>query len=112
MKALRMEAYRQKELYNQVLADEWVLAEDPAGLEEYVGQVVEVEVICESHTDSLLAKLYITGTEHIEHAFMLVPVWQIVKYNHLIPQPGDVFTGSFIVGVRRILKDQTYVFTL
>lgn len=112
IKVLEIEAFKQKELYNSIVQEGWTLAEDPAGLEQYVGQVVDVEVICQEFTPNLLAKLYIKGTEHLEHTFMLVPVWQIVKYNKIIPKEGEVFEGTFVVGVRRIMTDQSYVFTL
>jgi hypothetical protein len=112
IKALNMEAYRQKELYDQIVKDGGTLAEDPANLENLVGQIVSVDVYCQEFTESLLAKLYVSGTQHLDHAFMLIPVWQIVKYNQIIPEPGKLFTGTFIVGVRRILSDNTYVFTL
>ena len=73
---------------------------------------MDVEVICQDHTPALLAKLYVKGTENIEHAFMLVPIWQIVKYNKIIPEIGQTFEGTFVVGVRRIIKEKSYVFTL
>lgn len=111
-KALGIEAYRQKELYNSIVGDGWTLAEDPANLEPYIGKVIKIDVKLVEITPGLLAKLFIKGTENHENSFMLIPLWQILKYNKINPQVGDEFKGTFAVGVRRILKERAYVFAL
>ena len=78
MKAMQIESTLQRDLYNQVIQEGLTLAEDPGNLGPNVGEIIEVEVYCEEFTDKLLAKLYIKGTEDLEHSFKLVPVWQIV----------------------------------
>lgn len=112
MKAMQIESTLQKDLYNQVIQEGLTLAEDPGNLGPNVGEIIEVEVYCEEFTDKLLAKLYIKGTEDLEHSFMLVPVWQIVKYSQVVPEPGKYFLGKFVVGVRRILNSRQYLYTL
>jgi hypothetical protein len=50
----------------------------------------------------LLCKLYAKGTEDLEHSFYLVPLWQIIKFNYVIPQPGEYFASKYVVGIRRV----------
>merc|ERR1712054_676915 len=99
MKAMQIESTLQRDLYNQVIQEGLTLAEDPGNLGPNVGEIIEVEV-------------YIKGTEDLEHSFMLVPVWQIVKYGQVVPEPGKYFLGKFVVGVRRILNSRQYLYTL
>ena len=112
MKAMQIESTLQRDLYNQVIQEGLTLAEDPGNLGPNVGEIIEVEVYCEEFTDKLLAKLYIMVTVDLEHSFMLVPVWQIVKYGQVVPEPGKYFLGKFVVGVRRILNSRQYLYTL
>ena len=76
--------------------------DDPADLYSKIGTVQEIETLCQLYTPRLLAKLYAKGTEHLEHAFYLIPIWQIVKYGYLIPQPGEYFTTKYVIGIRRV----------
>lgn len=112
MRSLDIEASNQLEFYKGLIDEGFTLAEDPANMGPYVGKVVEVEVYCEQFTEKLLAKIYVSGTEEIERSFMLIPVWQIVKYCQVIPCEGEYFTGKFVVGARRILDNKTFVYTL
>lgn len=109
---LEKEASNQLNFYNSCLSDGWELAEDPAGLGPNIGEIVRLEVLCQHFTPNLLAKLFVKGTEELERSFMLVPVWQIVKYGKLIPKPGTYFTCPFVIGVRRITKERKFLYTL
>lgn len=112
MNPLQIEAYKQKELYLKVLDQDFTLEGDPSNLSPYVGTIVSKKVYCRQFTEKLLAQLFIEGTEDMEEACMLIPVWQIIKYCKIIPKQGEYFTGEFAVGVRRILEKKSYVFTL
>ena len=96
------ECQKQLRLKEQLESEGFSCIDDPANLYDKVGTVQEIETFCQLYTPRLLAKLYAKGIEDLEHAFFLVPIWQIVKYNYIIPQPGEHFSSNYIVGVRRV----------
>jgi hypothetical protein len=102
MDAYLYEQEKQKRLHEELVAENYAIADDPAGLESFIGTSRDLEVVCEMWTPRLLCKLFVKGTEHIEHSFHLVPLHQIVKWMYQVPNPGTTFTGRFIVGVRRV----------
>jgi len=100
------EQEKQKRLHEELVAEGYVAADDPASLESLIGTSQDVEVLCEMWTPRLLCKLFVKGTEHLEHSFHLVPLHQIVKWLYQVPQPGTTLTGKFIIGVRRVGEKQ------
>jgi hypothetical protein len=102
MDAYIYEQDKQKRLYDELVAEGYTLADDPAGLERLIGQTMEIVAICEMWTPRLLCKLFVKGTEQVEHSFHLVPLHQIVKWLYKVPAPGDTFSGKFVIGVRRV----------
>lgn len=108
MDAYAYEQEKQRRLHAEMLAEGYELADDPAGLHGLIGESADVGVHCEMWTPRLLCKLYVSGTEHVEHSFHLVPLHQIVRWLYQVPHPGDSFTGRFVIGVRRV-GDARYV---
>lgn len=106
MDAYLYEQEKQKRLHEELVAEGYVVADDPAGLESFIGTSQDLTVLCEMWTPRLLCKLFVKGTEQIPHSFHLVPLHQIVKWLYQVPNPGDTFTGRFIVGVRRVADGQ------
>ena len=102
------ECQKQLRLKEQLEADGFSCIDDPAGLYDLVGTVQEIETYCELYTPRLLVKLFGKGVEDVEHAFWLVPLWQIVKYNYIVTHPGEYFSAKYIVGVRRV-GDNSFV---
>lgn len=102
MDAYAYEQDKQKRLYEELLAEGYTIADDPANLQGLIGTSVDVSVFCEMWTPRLLCKLFVSGTEQIEHSFHLVPLHQIVKWLYQVPNPGETFSGKFIIGVRRV----------
>lgn len=102
------ECQKQLRLKEQLESEGFSCVDDPAGLYDKIGTVQEIETFCELFTPRLLAKLYGKGVENLEHAFWLVPLWQIIKFNYVIPTPGNHFSAKYIVGVRRV-GDKAFV---
>ena len=106
--AFTYETQKQQRLKDQLDSESFVCVDDPADLLDKIGTVQEVECFCQLYTPRLLCKLYAKGTENLEHSFFLVPLWQIVKFSYLVPQPGEYFTAKYVVGVRRV-GENSYV---
>ena len=106
--AFQFEQEKQKRLHDELVADGYSIADDPANLEQYIGEAREVECFVEMWTPRLLCKLFVKGTEDREHSFHLVPLHQLVKWGYVVPQPGTLFKTKFIIGVRRV-SDQQFV---
>jgi len=102
MDAYIYEQDKQRRLYEELIAEGYELADDPAGISAYIGTSIDIEAYCELWTPRLLCKLFVKGTESIEHSFHLVPLHQIVKWQYQVPNPGDTFVGKFVIGVRRV----------
>lgn len=100
--AFQFEREKQKRLYDDLVSEGYALADDPAGLEQHIGEAREVECFVEMWTPRLLCKLFVKGTEELEHSFHLVPLHQLVKWGYVVPQPGTLFKTKFIIGVRRV----------
>jgi hypothetical protein len=100
--AFSYECQKQSRLKEQLESEGFQCIDDPAGLYDKIGTVQEVETLCQLYTPRLLCKLYAKGTEDLEHSFYLVPLWQIIKFNYVIPQPGEYFTAKYVVGIRRV----------
>ena len=100
--AFSYECNKQVRLKEQLESEGFSCIDDPAGLYNKIGTVQEIETLCQLYTPRLLCKLYATGTEDLEHSFYLVPLWQIIKFNYTIPQPGEYFTSKYVVGIRRV----------
>jgi len=108
MDAYAYEQDKQKRLFGELQSEGYTLADDPAGLHEFIGTSQEINVFCEMWTPRLLCKLFVSGTEHVEHSFHLMPLHQIVKWLYEVPQGGFSFSGRFVIGVRRV-SDTQYV---
>ena len=106
MDASAFECDKQKRLYTELVSEKYVVADDPANLEQYIGSVQEVECLCDMWTPRLLCKLYVKGTESLEHSFHLVPLHQLVKWGYVVPQPGTLFKTNFVIGVRRVSDNE------
>ncbi len=104
--AFQFECDKQKRLHQELVADGYKVADDPARIEQHIGTVKDVECFCEMHTPRLLCKLFVKGTEDLEYSFHLVPLHQIVKWGYIVPQPGTTFTTKFIIGVRRVSETE------
>lgn len=96
------ECQKQLRLKEQWESEGFSLVEDPAGLYDYIGTVQELSCFCELYTPRLLTKLYVEGTESLEHSFHLVSLWQIVKFGYILPQPGEYFSTKYVIGVRKV----------
>ena len=104
--AFQFEQEKQKRLHEELLADGYSVADDPASLEQFIGETREVECFVEMWTPRLLCKLFVKGTEDLEHSFHLVPLHQLVKWGYVVPQPGTLFRTKFIIGVRRVSDNE------
>ena len=100
--AFSYECQKQSRLKEQLESEGFKCIDDPAGLYDKIGTVQEIETLCQLYTPRLLCKLYAKGTEDLEHSFYLVPLLQIIKFNYVIPQPGEYFTAKYVVGIRRV----------
>ena len=100
--AFSYECQKQSRLKEQLESEGFTCIDDPAGLYDKIGTVQEIETLCQLYTPRLLCKLYAKGTEDLEHSFYLVPLWQIIKFNYVIPQPGEYFAAKYVVGIRRV----------
>jgi hypothetical protein len=96
------ECQKQLKLKEQLESEGFSCVDDPSGLYDKIGTIQEVETYCELFTPRLLAKLYGKGSENLEHAFWLVPLWQIIKFNYIVPAPGEYFSAKYVIGVRRV----------
>jgi len=102
MDAFSYECQKQARLKEQLEAEGFQCIDDPANLYGQIGTVQEIETFCQLYTPRLLCKLYAKGTEDLEHSFYLCPLWQIIKFNYVIPTPGEYFTAKYVVGIRRV----------
>jgi len=100
--AFSYECQKQARLKTQLESEGFQVVDDPANLYDKIGTVQEIECLCEQYTPRLLCKLYAKGTEDQEHSFFLIPLWQVIKFNYVIPQPGEYFKAKFIIGIRRV----------
>ena len=100
--AFQYEMQKQVRLTEHLESQRFQCVDDPAGLYDKIGTIQELECLCQLYTPRLLAKLYAKGCEDLEHTFFLCPLWQIIKFNYVIPQPGEYFTSQYVIGVRRV----------
>lgn len=100
--AFSYECGKQIRLKEQLESEGFTCIDDPAGLYDKIGTVQEIETFCQLYTPRLLLKLYAKGCEHLEHSFYLVPLWQVVKFGYIVPQPGEYFSTKYVVGIRRV----------
>ena len=100
--AFQFESEKQKRLHDELVAEGYTIADDPAGIAGDIGSVKDIDCFCEMWTPRLLCKLFVRGTEALEHSFHLVPLHQLVKWGYVVPQPGETFSTKFVVGVRRV----------
>lgn len=100
--AFSYECQKQARLKTQLESEGFTCVDDPADLYNKIGTVQEIECLCEQYTPRLLCKLYAKGTEDKEHSFFLIPLWQVIKFNYVIPQPGEYFKAKYVVGIRRV----------
>ena len=106
MDAFAFECDKQKRLHTELVSEGYTIADDPADLAKNIGTVQEIECLCDMWTPRLLCKLYVKGTESLEHSFHLVPLHQLVKWGYVVPQPGTLFKTNFVVGVRRVSDNE------
>lgn len=111
MSKLEKTQFEQQKFYQKVKDENRFLLNDHAELATYIGEVVEIEVYLKELTPQLLAKVFVRGTEDIPESSHLIPYWQIVKYCRAIPNVGEYFTLTAVVGIRRIFED-SYVIAL
>ena len=105
--AFQFESEKQKRLHDELTAEGYTIADDPANMAGDIGsRSKEIECLCEMWTPRLLCKLFVKGTESLEHSFHLVPLHQLVKWGYIVPQPGETFTTKFVVGVRRVSDNE------
>jgi hypothetical protein len=100
--AFSYECQKQSRLKEQLESEGFQCIDDPADLYDKIGTVQEIETLCQLYTPRLLCKLYAKGTEDLEHSFYLCPLWQIIKFNYIIPEPGEYFSAKYVVGIRRV----------
>jgi hypothetical protein len=111
MNRIEKTQFEQEKFFQKIQEEGRVLIKDPSNLSEKIAQIVEVRVLFKELTPQLLAKLYVEGTEDYPEASHLIPYWQIVKYCRVIPQIGEYFTLTAVVGLRRVFED-SYVLAL
>ena len=104
--AFQFESEKQKRLHEELIAEGYTIADDPAGMATDIGTVKDITCLCEMWTPRLLCKLFVKGTESLEHSFHLVPLHQLVKWGYIVPQPGETFITKFVVGVRRVSDNE------
>lgn len=104
--AFQFESEKQKRLYDELVAEGYTIADDPADMAKDIGTVKEVECFTEMWTPRLLCKLFVRGTESLEHSFHLVPLHQLVKWGYIVPQPDETFKTKFVIGVRRVSDNE------
>ena len=104
--AFQFESEKQKRLHEELVAEGYTIADDPAGMASDIGTVKDIECLCEMWTPRLLCKLFVKGTESLEHSFHLVPLHQLVKWGYIVPQPVETFSTKFVVGVRRVSDNE------
>ena len=104
--AFQFESEKQRRLYDELVAEGYTIADDPAGMADSIGSVKDIDCLCEMWTPRLLCKLFVRGTEALEHSFHLVPLHQLVKWGYVVPQPGETFSTKFVVGVRRVSDNE------
>ena len=104
--AFRFESEKQKRLHDELVAEGYTIADDPADMAKDIGTVKEVECFTEMWTPRLLCKLFVRGTESLEHSFHLVPLHQLVKWGYIVPQPDETFKTKFVIGVRRVSDNE------
>lgn len=104
--AFQFESEKQKRLQVELVSEGYTIADDPANMAADIGTVKEIECLCEMWTPRLLCKLFVKGTESLEHSFHLVPLHQLVKWGYIVPQPGETFKTKFVVGVRRVSDNE------
>ena len=92
--AFQFESEKQKRLYDELTAEGYSIADDPAGMAEDIGTVREIECLCEMWTPRLLCKLFVKGTESLEHSFHLVPLHQLVNGVTSSHNPEKLFLQS------------------
>jgi hypothetical protein len=102
MDAFSYECQKQSRLKAQLESEGFTCCDDPANLYDKIGTIQEIECLCQLYTPRLLLKLYAKGCEDLEHSFYLIPLWQVVKYSYIVPQPGEYFTAKYVVGIRRV----------
>lgn len=103
MDSFSYECRKQLKFKEQLEADGFTCVDDPASLYSKIGTMQEVETFCDSYTPKLLTKLFPLGLQYERpEAFWLVPLWQIVRYNYIVPKPGDVFKAKYVIGVRKV----------
>lgn len=106
--AFTYECQKQARLKEQLESEGFSCIDDPANLYDKIGTVQEVETLCQLYTPRLLCKLYAKGTEELDHSFFLVPLWQIIKFNYVIPAPQEYFKAKYVIGIRRV-GDKSFV---
>ena len=104
--AFQFESEKQRRLNDELVAEGYTIADDPANMAKDIGSVQDIECLCEMWTPRLLCKLFVKGTESLEHSFHLVPLHQLVKWGYIVPQPGETFKTKFVVGVRRVSDNE------
>lgn len=102
MDAFSYECQKQSRLKAQLESEGFTCCDDPANLYDKIGTIQDIECLCQLYTPRLLLKLYAKGCEDLEHSFYLIPLWQVVKYSYIVPQPGEYFTAKYVVGIRRV----------
>jgi len=112
MKNLEIESASQIAQHRKIQEENLTLINDHLNLVNRVGEISKFMVYFKEKTPKLLAKLYFPELLGDEDSFMLVPLWQIVKYCQVYPQEGDYFVGTFVVGTRRITDKNQYLITL
>ncbi|ATW62821.1 hypothetical protein SCBWM1_gp137 [Synechococcus phage S-CBWM1] len=104
--ALTYECRKQRKFKEDLEGEGFRCVDDPGELYDKVGSIQEIRCYCDSFTPKLLVKLYPPGVrEEKPEAFWLVPLWQIIRYNYVIPKPGEFFTAKYVVGIRKVSSD-------
>lgn len=96
------ECQKQLRLKERWESEGFLLVDDPSELYDSIGTVLDVSCYCEMYTPHLLTKLFVEGTESLDHSFHLVALWQIVKFGYVVPKENSYFTTKFVIGVRKV----------
>jgi hypothetical protein len=102
------ECENQRNRYHKLLEEGCELIEDVHGLEQSIGQMVELDVTVDGFTQKGLVRFYIKGETNPKAFHLLIPL-RVLNYNNNISfndlKEGSELRLQFIVGVRMATKD-------
>lgn len=111
MRCFRDEEVKQQRFFKRLITEGYTLMpnSDPYNLLGKLGKTVTLTVYCDDWTPNYLCKLNLVTSEGKQEIFHLIPLWQILRFQQAIPNPGETYQGNFIIGVKKDVISQTFV---